>query len=212
MKQTLVFSFFFLTVIAGSKLLAQNNPVTAIALDKMNVLYAGINNPMTIAVSGLSADKITAVMTGGTVTGNNGKYVARPDKTGIATIDILYGSKKISSTEFRVKAVPEPRASVAGKTGDNVITREELMSITGVSAILPDFQFDLNFTVTSFDLSLNVKGTPVTESSANNKITSNQANYLKMVNSGTKVYFENVKAKGQDGQISAIPGVNLKVK
>ena len=37
----------------------------SIALDKMNVLYIGVDNPITIAASGGGDDKVQASITGG---------------------------------------------------------------------------------------------------------------------------------------------------
>ena len=193
-------------------------PAIVVSPDKMNVFYIGPENPVSISVPGIPAENLQPSMSGGgTITGAKGKYIVRVTTPGEVTVNVSAktegGTKSMGpGVKFRVKRVPPPTAFVAGKKGDDKISKSELMSIQGVSAKLENFDFDLNFVVTSFDLSMNVKGTPVTETSSNNKITSNQANYLKMANTGAKVYFENVKAKGPDGLSIPIPGVNLRVK
>jgi len=114
--------------------------------------------------------------------------------------------------KFRVKRVPDPVAYVAGKKGDDIISKGELMGIQGVLAKLENFDFDLKFDVISFDMSMNLKGSFVTETSQSNRLSPNMASLLKSAGAGTKVYFENIRAKGPDGTVRKIPGVNLKVK
>jgi hypothetical protein len=118
----------------------------------------------------------------------------------------------MGSFKFRVKRVPDPVATVAGKKGDDVVSKAEVMGIQGVLAKLENFDFDLKFEVISFDLSMNLKGSFVTESSQSNRLSPNMQSLIKSAGTGTKIYFENVKVKGPDGTVRKIPGVNLKVK
>ena len=50
-----------------------------IASDYNNVLYAGIENPLTIAVQNISPKSIIAKTDNGTLTGENGHYVFYTD-------------------------------------------------------------------------------------------------------------------------------------
>lgn len=91
-----------------------NEPVypAAIALDKMNVLFIGVDNPMTVAAPGISPEdlQLTISGVGGTIRGSNGKYVARVTTVGTAVISVhkKSDSKLISQSVFRVKRVPDP--------------------------------------------------------------------------------------------------------
>ncbi len=64
------------------------NVVTAVAPVKMNVLYLGVDNPMSIAASGYAASDLDVSIDNGTITGSNGSYTVRPDHPGSATIYI----------------------------------------------------------------------------------------------------------------------------
>ena len=46
----------------------------------MNVLYAGIDNPMSISVPGVHNSEVSASMTNGTLTRQGDHWVARPSK------------------------------------------------------------------------------------------------------------------------------------
>lgn len=48
----------------------------------MNVLYAGINNPISISVPGIPTQAVQATMTGGTLTRAGNEWIARPGKVG----------------------------------------------------------------------------------------------------------------------------------
>ena len=54
-----------------------------VAADLMNVLYAGFENPVSVSASGVSPDKISLAMAGGTLTPKgDGKYIAKPAAVG----------------------------------------------------------------------------------------------------------------------------------
>lgn len=191
-------------------------PAAAVFLEKMNVFYIGVDNPVTITAAGVAPENLSISMSGGTFSGSKGKGVVRVSGGTEATINVgaKFGntSKQMGTFKFRVKRVPDPVAYVAGKKGDDIITKGQLQGIQGVLAKLENFDFDLTFTVISFDMSMNLKGSFVTESSQSNRLTPNMASLLKNAGTGTKVYFENIRAKGPDGTVRKIPGVNLKVR
>lgn len=191
-------------------------PAAAVFLEKMNVFYIGVDNPVTITAAGVAPENLSISMAGGSFIGSKGKGVVKVTGGTEATINVgaKFGnaSKSMGSFKFRVKRVPDPVAYVAGKKGDDIITKGELMSVQGVLAKLENFDFDLKFDVISFDMSMNLKGSFVTESSQSNRLSTNMAGLLKSAGTGTKIYFENIRAKGPDGTVRKIPGVNLKVK
>jgi hypothetical protein len=98
-------------VVVTGKVQKQEAPV-AIALDKMNVLYIGVDNPVTIAVPNVPADKVFVTIDNGTITGSNGKYLATVTQPGTTTIRVgtIKNDRKELLTEqvFRVKMMPDP--------------------------------------------------------------------------------------------------------
>ena len=77
----------------------------------MNVLYAGIDNPISIAVPGIPMSSINASMTNGSLTRNGDKWIARPAQVGsdaeiTVTARLEGGNQRISSTTFRVRRLP----------------------------------------------------------------------------------------------------------
>jgi len=134
---------------------------------KMNVMYIGVDNPLSISVSGVPAEKVSASMTNGTLSKVRGsEYTARPSSSGTASVSVfaeIEGSRKpMGSMEFRIKMLPMPEALVGGKSNGN-IEKNLLLAQTGVQASMGDFLFDLKYTVVSFDMTV---VTPAGERSA----------------------------------------------
>src|SRR5690606_35949209 len=123
-----------------------------IAADKMNVVYRGVDNPMTVSIPGIPDNKVNASAAGlSRVSGS--KYVMRPGAgrtVMISATGTLPDGKPVGSkSEFRIKDIPPPVGAIRGETG---IVRMERggLEITTVSAILQDFDFELNINVTGF--------------------------------------------------------------
>lgn len=191
-------------------------PAAAVSPDKMNVFYIGVDNPVSVSAAGVAPENLAVSMTGGSISGAKGKYTVRVNSGSECTVNVSAKgagtSKPMGNFKFRIKRIPDPISVVAGRKGDDVISKGELAAVSGIIPKLENFDFDLKFDVISFDLSMNVRGVFVTEQSNSNRVTPNMQKLLSGVGTGAKVYFENVKAKGPDGTVRKIPGVNLKVK
>lgn len=175
---------------------------------KMNVFYIGPENPVAISVPGVPADKISAYLTPanmGTITkASGGNYIVKVTQPGTCNIAVtadFNGNKRSMGQElFRIKRVPDPVASVLDMEGGPV-DRARLQAALTVDAKMKDFDFDLKFTVQSFQMAAKLGAYFVEESAPTNRITTNmKQNILSKVTKGSKVYFENIKAVGPDGK------------
>ncbi len=131
-----------------------------IAADKMNVVYRGVDNPMTVSIPGIPDNKVSASGAGlSKISGS--KYVMRPTSGRTVTISAngtLPDGKPVGSkSEFRIKDIPAPAGAIRGETGMVRMERGGL-EISTVSAVLEDFDFDLKLNVTGF--SFKVSGQP----------------------------------------------------
>ena len=126
-----------------------------ISADKMNVVYRGVENPMTVSIPGIPDNKVSASGTGlSKVSGS--KYVMRPGGGREVTINArgtLPDGQNISTNSvFRIKDIPRPTGTIRGEDGDGGCVRmqREGLEISSIGAILPDFDFDINLDVTGF--------------------------------------------------------------
>src|SRR5690606_3137638 len=123
-----------------------------IAADKMNVVYRGVDNPMTVSIPGIP-DYNVNVSAPGLSRVSGCTYVMRPGAGRTVMISAngtLPDGKPVGSkSEFRIKDIPPPVGAIRGETG---IVRMERggLEISTVSAILQDFDFELNINVTGF--------------------------------------------------------------
>jgi gliding motility-associated protein GldM len=124
-----------------------------ISADKMNVVYRGLPNPMTISFAGISDDKVRASAAGLSPAGGKGKYNLNPgsgnEVTVTATGTMSDGKAVSDSRVFRVKGIPAPQGAIGGVGGSQKGAKSRLQS-SQITAILPDFLYDLKFQVTQF--------------------------------------------------------------
>lgn len=125
-----------------------------ISADAMNVVYRGVDNPVSVSLPGVSNNNLKVTATGGgTITPSGSSYIIKPGKGSEMIINVgatLSSGKKInSSKKFRVKDIPAAQASVRGEFG---LVRMPKTSVAraSIGAGLPDFVFDLQLKVNSF--------------------------------------------------------------
>lgn len=193
-------------------------PNLVVSPTKMNVVYRGIDNPVSISVPGVSQEAISASMSNGTLVKQpDGSYIARNIGSGTtSTVSVtatVNGHKKsMGSFEFRVKSVPDPVANFAGKgPADSRVSRSDLQAALGVVANLKDFVFDLHYPVTSFDISLISGNEAKTLHSNSNYLTADQKSLLQQIRKGQQILIENIHAKAPDGTTRNLGSINLKV-
>ncbi|WP_335973980.1 gliding motility protein GldM [Gaetbulibacter jejuensis] len=124
-----------------------------ISADKMNVVYRGVNNPMTISFAGISDNNVSASGPGLSKGSGVGKYNMVPTSGKEVTINVTGtlpdGSKVSDRATFRIKDIPKPVGVLAGQDGSFSLPRNNV-EIGRVEAKLLDFDFDLPLNVTGF--------------------------------------------------------------
>ncbi len=182
-------------------------PNVVVSPTAMNVFYVGVDNPVDISVPGVGSDKISATMTNGIIKRGRtkkfrGSWIVRPKipgKTAQVRVTASINGKKISfpGIPFRVKRVPDPVAKVAGKKGGSV-SKATLAAQSVVLAEMENFDFDLKFKVTSFRMSVVIKGFTYDEISGSNRLTPKQKGFINQMRRGQRVIFDDIKAVGPD--------------
>ncbi|QQD15443.1 gliding motility protein GldM [Sphingobacterium sp. UDSM-2020] len=189
-------------------------PSAVVSPDKMNVLYIGVDNPLSVSAAGTPTDKVKVNMTGGSLSGSGGKYNARVSSPGTARISISAEvapgkMQTLSTTEFRVKRIPDPIAKFAGKTGGSMAT-VALKAQNAIFAKLDNFDFDANFKVTKFTMIIaKPRADAIVLSTSGNQLSSSMASALNGITPGTRVIFDNIVAVGPDGTSRQLNAVAL---
>ncbi|MCL3780138.1 gliding motility protein GldM [Prolixibacteraceae bacterium JC049] len=195
-------------------------PSYSIAPTKMNVFYIGVPNPIDVSVAGVSMSNIELDMTNGTIEEVGDQLVVRPkdeDITGEKTLITVFANvdgkrQEMGSMKWRVKQVPDPVAKIGGKKG-GVIRKEELLVEDGIAAVLEDFDFDLKFRVTSFEMHVIGAGGYTNKwTTQGNRFTNDQKAQIRRLTSGSDIYFRNITAKGDDGTTRELSTIALRVR
>ncbi len=190
-------------------------PMATISPTMMNVLYAGIDNPISISVPGVPMTALSATMTNGTLTRSGDHWVARPTKVGddaqiSVTASVDGHAQTVGSMTFRIRKLPDPTAYIAMKdaSGNPVsykgspkrISKAALLAADGIQASIDDGILDVAFTVVSFSTTFyDSMGNAIPEVSDGNKFSSRQKEQFKRLKNGKSFFISNVKAKGPDG-------------
>lgn len=183
-------------------------PAATIAATRMNVLYAGIENPVEIASAGIPDNQISVSLKGpGTLkkVANGYEYMATADAIGQRVIfDVsanLNGNKvAIGTQEFRIKRIKDPIAKVAG-ISSGTMTAVALRNQGFLFASLDDFEFDIKFAIVRYNV-LKIGTNREVTSARNNGADFNAEvkALLAGLPTGTRVIFDNIIAKGPDGR------------
>lgn len=171
---------------------------SAVMLDKMNVFYIGVDNPVTIS-SGTGWDKTKVSMTGGTISGNNGKFSVRVGPGTTASITVNADGKS-SSFPFRIKRIPDPVFKIGG--GKSRMPAVEFKNQQYCRADLENFDFDLKYNVVSAQVYfIGGAGFPnVVPATISGNSLAGIANLIQRAGPGTSISFENIKVSGPDGE------------
>lgn len=190
-------------------------PMATISPTMMNVLYAGIDNPISISVPGVPMTAIQATMTNGTLTRNGDHWVARPGKVGseaeisvTATVDGR--SQGVGSMKFRVRKLPDPTPYIALKGADGAsvhykgtpkrISKAQLLAAQGLGAAIDDDILNVTYQVVSFStVFFDAMGNAMPENSNGASFSPRQIEKFRQMKPGKSFFISNVKAKGPDG-------------
>ena len=172
---------------------------SVVALDKMNVVYRGIPNPISIAVNNAKSYVISGK---GVLKKDDGKYVIYPgsgNETKVfVEIENFDGSKVIEEHVFRIKGLPAPIGTLNGQYSTNGILFFSLKELeeAEVSFKFIDFLFPIDLNVTHF--SIKVSNYPIVNIDGN-KITSDVFNLLKKARKNDLIVISHIRAKYMEG-------------
>jgi gliding motility-associated protein GldM len=190
-------------------------PSATISPTKMNVLYIGLPNPVSISAAGVATSDLKVSMSGGSIGGSNGNYIATVNSIGKATISVSGELVKgkvspLGTMEFRVKRIPDPVAEFAGTSGGT----QSSATIQGqnyIFATLKDFEFDTKFNIKSYVLTIiKPRQDAVIIKGYGNTLSNEVKEKLRTVTPGTRIVFDDIYAVGPDRTDRLLNSITLK--
>lgn len=190
---------FISTVSTDSLPQKTNDMVLSVAAERMNVLYIGVDNPISVAISGIPADQVKVSSKNAQLTPvGKGKYTARVTTPGRAVI-LVEAPNYRQEVEFRVKAIPDPVAVLGNTTmSTGYIHISELKALKGIESKLFGFDMDAHCNIAEFNVLYFEKSNSTPKLMAANTSGMFSADALKILSNakvGDSVIFEKIYTK-----------------
>ena len=206
-------------VIEGEGAYSVFEPAASISADKLDMIYIGLDNPMSITVAGVSPRNVTARATGVNLRQvGGGKYKALGSKPGNATISVSATIKgrnmPMGRRTFRVRPVPNPvfKAGAIG-FGKPTISLNALKFQGAATAPLLNFIYEgVKFKVVGYNFTalgrktngpLDIKGRSASLAPIKGA--------LNRLRAGDFITFTGIKVIGPDGKVRPIANVAAKL-
>jgi gliding motility-associated protein GldM len=187
-------------------------PAATISLDKMNVFYIGVDNPITVSASGVKMENISITSSSNisiTPGATKGSYIVRASagqKEGTIKIsgkrnDGL-GSEDFGTRTYRIKTIPDPVIRYMGKNPGTMVAGLAKVGL-GPEAVLENFDFECKFNVVSYTVTTIVRGEEQNYEIKNSWLIKSNPSAAKAVNSlkaKDQLLFENIVVVGCDGK------------
>jgi gliding motility-associated protein GldM len=186
----------------------------SVFLQKMNVLYVGEENPLTISGGSVGREKVHVSFSGGgTIQNSSGDdWVVIPSAPGMAKI-IVNTPGKTAEFEMRVKYLPDPTGFVGTHMG-GAISASEFKADGGLFAKLQNSEFESHFQVLGYKVSA-IGGSipqPVQAANEGNRWNGRAADIVTKASPGTNVFFDEIRVKGKDGRVRELPPMVFMLK
>jgi len=189
----------------------------SIASNFNKVLYAGIENPLTITVQNISPKSVIAKTDNGTLTGENGHYVFYTDTGDVAHITLYKktatGEVKMGMNSFRVRQLPDPPAQL-GSYFSGPIPLDYLRSQAGLRTGHESIYYRRGIPIVSYTLNVIRNGNFVFKEVKNEGAAFGEQvqTALRKVLPGDSVVFNNILAKRDDSTLTILSPLTFTIK
>ena len=187
-------------------------PSATVAPEWMQVLYAGVEQPVNIAVSGVASQNVTASMTNGSLTfkGNN-IWMAKPITAGTDAIVSVNAkmadgrTQEMAKINFKVRSLPDPKPflTIEGRSlpfDGGPLSRAELVNVNVAEAAIDDGILKMPFTVLRFQVSTTDNmGLSVNRISDGARFSNEQKELIRGLRAGKVVYIRGMVVRGPAG-------------
>jgi len=177
-------------------------PAVSVSATKMNVVYAGIDNP--IAIGGGVGGEISATATGATLSRiGNGTYNLRVSgNPSEVVVHVSSQGSSLGSMKFRVKELPKPTAKIDNVGADGKVTKSALLAANMVRAEMKDFDFEgVHYDVTGYTVKYRTKaGTTKEEKVTGSRFNETLKGVFNSANAGDIYVFTAIRVKGNDNK------------
>ncbi|HLP52102.1 MAG TPA: hypothetical protein VK154_14535, partial [Chitinophagales bacterium] len=156
--QNFTYRLFCIVSLSVLSIVSSSQTNISVSAIKMNVLYIGVDNPLSVAAAGVPDNKVTVSIDGG------GGIISKTDaglysvkvttQTDDCTVNVYVEGKLVGATKFRVRTLPEPAGSVGGFVSGAYVSGDVFRSQPGLGIYVANSPFDMKYEVLGFTLVL----------------------------------------------------------
>lgn len=198
-------------------------PLAVVSATKMNVVYRGLENPISVSVPGYSASQTTVTSSLGSLrpaaqagTFNLSIPVGDVNKELVVSVSVKApeGVKKMGEQRYRIKNIPKPTPMLGAIEASGAVTTSQLRSVAFIYAALKDFAFEgVSYTPTSYSIVFAPKRGDARVFQGNGPTVPNDAKAaFNTARPGDRVILTNIKAQGPAGQVIVPTSLAVEVK
>ena len=179
------------------------------------VLYAGIENPLTIIVDNISSKKVIAKTDNGKLSGENGHYYFYTDTGSIVNITLYKegSNEKIGAVTFFVRQIPDPSPMLGTYTGGEV-PLEYIKSQPGIRTNHQSIYYTKGLPIISFTVSIIRNNDYVFKEIKNEVDTFSKevSKAFQQLKPGDSVVINNIFARRHDGTLTILSAMTFTIK
>ncbi len=198
-------------------------PLAVISATKMNVVYIGLDNPISVSVPGYSANQVqVSCGPGGTLSKGPqaGTYLlrvtgsSREVEISASVKDSKGVTKKMGIQNYRVRPIPKPTPMLGSIESSGPVSAGVVKSAGFVFTTLKDFAFEgVKFTPTEYYIVYQPKkGDARAEKGTGSAITPAIRSILNNVRTGDRITLAQIKAVGPAGPVIIPSALAIEVK
>ena len=198
-------------------------PLAVVSATKMNVVYRGLENPISVSVPGYSASQTIVTSSMGslkpsTQAGTFNLSIPVNDANRELTISVSVrapeGVKKMGEQKYRIKNIPKPTPMLGAIEASGAVSSAQLRSAAFVFTALKDFAFEgVNYTPLSYTIVYAPKKGDARPFQGNGaSIPSDARAAFNGARPGDRVILTNIKAMGPAGAVIVPTSLAIEVK
>jgi gliding motility-associated protein GldM len=185
-------------------------PMAVISATKMNVVYVGLDNPISVSVPGVPAKDVNVSCSMPQALGkmdNNGTYNLKPtieNGVNVLTIKAEVNGRVMGTTQYRIRNVPKPTLQLSSIENSGSVSVARVRSIKNVNTVLKDFIFDgIRYAPQTWVLAYQQKNSTQSqiENGRGTEISISMKNAFSNAKPGDKIILTNVTALGPSGPV-----------
>lgn len=168
----------------------------AVQLDKMNVFYIGVENPISVSAAGVSSNDVKVAATGVNVSNKGGgHFIVTASTPGEAVLTVSAPGVSQRFT-YRVKRIPDPTPMLGAKHRSKAMANGEFKAQGGIAAILENFDFDAKCDIVGFEATyLPKRQDPISKQNSGARWNGDIQDMINKAKPGDAYFFDDIKCK-----------------